>query len=81
MFGHSPVAIPLSFENTKYLAIEDKMKILLKICKKALATHELAHTRMIERRKSSFVPFKLGDRVWLDTRNLKTNSDLSTEPP
>ena len=28
---------------------------------------------MIDRRKSTFTPFKLGDQVWLDTRNLKTN--------
>ena len=29
MFGESPVAILLSFESTKYLTIEDKMKTLL----------------------------------------------------
>ena len=29
MFGESPVAIPLSFENTKYPTMEDKMKTLL----------------------------------------------------
>ena len=27
---------------------------------------------MIERWKSTFVPFKKGDKVWLDSRNLKT---------
>ena len=80
MFGDSPVAIPLSFENTKYPAIEDKMKKLLKNREEALAAHELARTRMIERRKSSFIPFKLGDRVWLDTRNLKTNHHKKIGP-
>ena len=39
--------------------IEDKMKTLLKNREEALAAHELARTRMIEWRKSSFVPFKL----------------------
>ena len=29
MFGESPVAIPLSFENTKYPNMEEKMKTLL----------------------------------------------------
>ena len=29
MFGESPVVILLSFESTKYLTIEDKMKTLL----------------------------------------------------
>ena len=30
MFGDSPISIPYSFENTKYPAIEEKMKILIK---------------------------------------------------
>ena len=72
MFGDSPVAIPLSFENTKYPSIEDKMVTLLRNREEALAAHELARSRMIERRKSTFVPFKKGDKVWLDSRNLKT---------
>ena len=49
------------------------MKTLTKNREEALAAHELARTRMMERRRSTFVPFKKGDRVWLDTRNLKTN--------
>ena len=70
MFGESPVAIPLSFENTKYPSMEEKMKTLLQN-RQALATHELARSRMTDRRKSFFIPFKKGDRVWLDSRNLK----------
>ena len=42
--------------------------------------HELARTRMIEQRKSTFTPFKLGDKVWLDTRNLKTNHHKKIGP-
>ena len=72
MFGESPVAIPLSYESTKYPAVEDRMKALLRNREEALAAHELARNRMIERRKSTFVPFKKGDKVWLDSRNLKT---------
>ena len=34
--------------------------------------HELARSRMADRWKSSFTPFKKGDQVWLDSRNLKT---------
>jgi transposase InsO family protein len=72
MFGESPVAIPLSFENTKYPSIEEKMGTLLRNREEALAAHELARSRMIDRRRSTFVPFKKGDKVWLDSRNLKT---------
>ena len=72
MFGESPVANPLSFENTKYLTMEDKMKTLLRNREEALAAHELARSRMADQRKSTFTPFKKGDKVWLDSRNLKT---------
>jgi hypothetical protein len=72
MFGESPIAIPLSFENTKYPSIEEKMETLFRNREEALAAHELARSRMIDRRKSTFVPFKKGDKVWLDSRNLKT---------
>jgi len=72
MFGESPIAIPLSFENTKYPSIEDKMTTLLRNREEALAAHELARSRMAERRKSTFTPFKKGDKVWLDSRHLKT---------
>jgi len=67
MFGESPIAIPLSFENTKYPSIDDKMKTLLHNREEALAAHELARSRMADRRKSTFVPFRKGDKVWLDS--------------
>ena len=52
--------------------MEDKMKRLQKDREEALAAHELARARMIERRKTTFTPFQKGDMVWLDSRNLKT---------
>jgi hypothetical protein len=56
------------------------MKTLTKDRKEALAAHELARSCMIERRKSMFVPFKLSDQVWLDTRNLKTTHHKKIGP-
>ena len=41
MFGESPLAIPLSFERTKYPAIQDRMKCLIQNREEALAAHEL----------------------------------------
>ena len=72
MFGDSPLAIPHSFENTKFPAVEIKMKQLQKNREEVLAAHELARTRMIKRRRSDFTPFQKGEKVWLDSRNLKT---------
>ena len=73
MFGNSPIAIPYTFKNTKFPNLEDKMKTLQKNREEALAAHELARTRMIKRGKSNFTPFKQGDKVWLDTQNIKMN--------
>ena len=42
------MAIPLSFENTKFTAIEKRMETLKKNREEALAAHELARTRMID---------------------------------
>ena len=72
MFGESPVAVPLSFEGTKYPTIEDKMKTFLQNRQEALVAHELARSRMTDRQKSTFTTFKKWDWVWLDSRNLKT---------
>ena len=80
MFGDSPITIPYSFKNTKYPAIEEKMKILIKNREEALAAHEIARVQMMERQKSMLTPFKKGDRVWLDTRNLKTNHHKKIAP-
>ena len=48
------------------------METLFRNREEALAAHELARSCMIDLRKSTFVPFKKGDKVWLDSRNLKT---------
>ena len=48
------------------------MKTLLWNREEALAAHELARSRMTDRQKSTFTPFKKDNLVWLDSRNLKT---------
>lgn len=80
MFGDTPIAIPQSFEHTKFPDIEDKMKTLIQNREEALAAHELARTRMKERYKSNFTPFKKDDQVWLDTRHLKTSHHKKIAP-
>ena len=35
---------------------------------------------MADRRKSTFIPFKKGDQVWLDSRNLKTTYHKKMKP-
>jgi hypothetical protein len=73
MNGEAPVAIPMTFENTKFPSVAKKIKNLVTSREEALAAHELARSRMAERIKSNFVPFKKGQIIWLDSRHLKTN--------
>ena len=80
MQGESPKALPLTFENTKFPAIDDKIKQLLANWEEALAAHELAQTRIAEWKKNTFVPFEKGQKVWLDTQNLKTNYHKKMAP-
>jgi hypothetical protein len=73
MNGKAPVAIPITFKNTKFSSVAEKIKTLVTSREEALAAHELARSHMAERIKSNFVPFKKGQMVWLDLRHLKTN--------
>jgi hypothetical protein len=78
--GTSPVAIPTSFENTRFPAVEERIKNLTRDREEALAAHELARSRMAARRQNRFIPFKQGQYVWLDSRNLRTNYHKKMAP-
>jgi hypothetical protein len=80
MFGETPIAVPQSFEHTKFPDIENKMKTLIQNREEVLAAHKLARTRMMEQHKSTFTPFQKGDRVWLDMRHLKTSHHKKIAP-
>ena len=80
MLGITPVAIPLAFKHTKYPSIEEKMDNLIKNWEEALAAHELARTCMTGRRKDTFTPFEKGQKVWLDSHNLKTSYHKKIRP-
>ena len=80
MYGYSPLAIPTSYEHTKFPSVDERIKQLQKEREEALAAHELARRRMAERWKNKFTGFELGQLVWLDTRNIKTNYHKKIAP-
>jgi hypothetical protein len=80
MNGIAPIAVPTAFEHTKFPIVEERIKQLQKDREEALAAHELARRRMAERRKDKFQPFTVGQKVWLDTRNLKTRYHKKMAP-
>ena len=78
--GGAPIAIPLSFEHMKFPAIKEKMKQLIRNREEALAAHELAQSQIAARKMNTFMPFVKGQKVWLDTRNLKTSYHKKIAP-
>ena len=80
MHGESPKTLPMTFEKTKYPTIKKRMHTLICDREEALAAHELAMRRIADRRKNTFTPFKEGDLVWLDTRNIKTTNNPKIGP-
>jgi Integrase zinc binding domain len=78
--GESPKALPLTYKNTKFPSIDDKVKQMMADWDEALAAHKLARTRMADRRWNMFIPFTVGQKVWLDTRNMKTNYHKKMAP-
>ena len=56
------------------------MHNLIRDREEALATHELAMRRIANRQKNIFTPFKRGDKVWLDTRNIQTTNNPKIRP-
>ena len=79
MLGESPKTIPITFEKTKYPSIKQHMHTLIRDQEAPLAAHELA-MRITDRQKNTLTPFKKGDMVWLDTRNIKTTNNLKIGP-
>jgi Integrase zinc binding domain/Integrase core domain len=75
--GESPKALLLTYENTKFPSIDEKVKQMMADQYEALAAHELAQTRMAERRQNTFT---VGQKVWLDTQNVKTNYHKKMAP-
>jgi hypothetical protein len=71
--GESSKALLLTYENTKFPSIDGKIKQMMTDRDEALAAHKLARARIAERRRNMFTLFTVGQKVWLDTRNMKTN--------
>jgi len=80
IMGTTPKAIPLAFEHSKFPSNQERLENLERFRNEALSAHELARQRMAKRITSSFSPFKKGQKVWLDARNLKHTYNKKIAP-
>jgi hypothetical protein len=70
LYGYQPPLLPVASGESRFPAVEERLKNLELGRNEALAAHELARARMAERSKKGFKPFKKGQRVWLEAKNL-----------
>ena len=66
MYGANPVALPLAAK-TIAPAVTERLSSLNKAREEALAAHELAHQKMMQRNMKHMKPFKQGHKVWLES--------------
>ena len=75
----SPFSLILGYEPRDYLKIgqtfvpslEDQLTLLDQVCDEALTVHEKAQQSMKQQITSKFIPWKVGDKVWLEGKNLR----------
>ena len=71
MMGYEPHALPSIIQNSAIPAIKTRLKNLTATQNEALAAHELARQAMAAHTWQRFIPFKKGEKVWLEAWNLK----------
>jgi hypothetical protein len=71
MYGTKPVALPEVSEKTNSPVANNRINQLCKSREEALAAHDLARIKMMERTTNRTKPFKVNDQVWLESKNLK----------
>src|SRR5258708_16239381 len=71
IYGTEPIALPKVIHRMNAPTAEGRI-IALKIAREeALAAHDLAHQKMTQRTMHYSKPFKLGQKVWLESKNLR----------
>ena len=71
MLEYEPHALPSIIQNSTIPAVKTRLKNLTAAQNEALAAHKLARQVMAARTQQKFTPFKKGEKVWLEARNLK----------
>ena len=71
MYRENPMAIPIAYQKTNLPSVNNWLNSLHQAQDKAQVTHELARQQMLQRITNKFKPFQKGDKVQLESKNLK----------
>ncbi len=81
MLGYQLTGLPLTYEKTDFPTVKEQLLAMERTRQEAAAAHELARQRMAGRIKGTFDHFEVGQKVWLEAKNLNTgyNKKISTK--
>ena len=71
MMGYEPRPFPDTWKMSKTLALQDRLLVMKNARQEAQSAHDLARQKMTDRVTRGYLPFKLGEKVWLEGKNLK----------
>ncbi|KAF8694346.1 hypothetical protein AX14_002062 [Amanita brunnescens Koide BX004] len=71
IYRTKPIALPEASEKMNSPIANNRISQLFKSHEEVLAAHELAHTKMKEKITHYSKPFKVNNKVWLDSKNLR----------
>jgi hypothetical protein len=80
IMGLQPLATPTVLEETNLPSVMERFKLMQQYRDEALSAHEIARNRINQRIKANYIPFKLGQKVLLDTWNLKMKINSKLKP-
>ena len=78
--GYQPRGLPEMFKKTKFPDLEKRLQLMDRWRRDAEAAHEIARQRMKERNEKPLDKFVKGQKVWLDSRNLRTRYNKKIIP-
>ena len=73
--GYNPDAIRTFSVVSKFPSLEVCLRQICNIWKEALAAQEMAQIKMAERYPLTYKPFKEGEKVWLEAKNLNVGGE------
>jgi hypothetical protein len=67
-------------KETNFPSITEWFKLMQQYRDEALIAHKIAWNHISQHINSQYIPFKIGQEVWLDTRNLKMKINAKLKP-